>query len=280
MKRQIPISDDLLFIDLSYFIFYRYYAILNWYSKYSALNDVKHDNDFSNITDDKVFMEKYMKTFESNILALLKKFKIKDSKHVIFFRDCCRQDIWRLKIFNEYKKNRITNKNMDSSIFEKTYSFLDNRYMCLHHPCLEADDIIATCVKNLKCNADLKNFNKTINIITNDSDFIQLGQYSNVNIVNLAGKNLLLNQEPIAYIKCKAIMGDKSDNIPSICSKIGPITSKKLYLDKEKFNKLLEDKDICNQWKINEQLINFDNIPQQYIDEFLSTISFEHIETP
>ena len=55
---ELDIQGKKLFIDGSYYIFYRFFATYNWYRKQNESDDL---NKNENITDDKIFMEKYAK---------------------------------------------------------------------------------------------------------------------------------------------------------------------------------------------------------------------------
>ena len=107
-------ENPILFIDMSYYIFYRFFALSNWYKR--SQEDIL---DVENILDNKIFMEKYHKLFIENIKKIQKKYNIQDSL-VIFARDCRRYDIWRNEHYEQYKQNR-DDKNEMSLIFSKVF---------------------------------------------------------------------------------------------------------------------------------------------------------------
>lgn len=265
-------NEKCMLIDVSYFIFHRFYAIMNWYSKYSSLNEVENI-DSSNITEDPVFMNKYETTFHKNIASLAKKFGV-NPKNIFLAKDCPRDAIWRNEHMEAYKGMRDDKKlTFDRNIFKKTYEEIVSQYNTLYHPHLEADDVIAvtvnTLVKKYKQEED-------IIIITNDNDFVQLAVHENVKVFNLHGKDLVqkVNQDPASYLKCKIIMGDKSDNIPCIFPKIGPVTAKKLCNNSDSLDQVLLNPEAKKQWILNGILIDFKNIPSNYSKEFIANIKF------
>jgi DNA polymerase-1 len=115
-----------------------------------------------------------------------------------------------------------------------------------------------------------------ITIITNDNDYIQLmniDRLSDINqnnvlmIKNLQDKSICdrVNCSSQIYINVKKILGDKSDNIPSITRKCGEKTAFKLASNQDMLNNLLEkDRDAKKQYELNDLLIDFKNIPEEY----------------
>jgi hypothetical protein len=123
-KTTSPDVPTFIFIDGSYFIFYRFYSMMNWWklanATPTAYGEIPSSNNHSNsfeITDD--FIEKYRKTFIEKVqeipskLQLVelnmdvkskKKLSTTDEKPIIYVgRDCKRENIWRNKLFPAYK---------------------------------------------------------------------------------------------------------------------------------------------------------------------------------
>ena len=73
-------------------------------------------------------------------------------------------------------------------------------------------------------------------------------------------------------LEIKIIMGDTSDNIPSVFPKCGPKTAQKCIDDPEFFKKKMDKQEYHAQYELNKQLVNFDNIPEELVMEFMSTI--------
>jgi 5'-3' exonuclease len=142
----------------------------------------------------------------------------------------------------------------------------------LKHPRLEADDCIAISVKYLIT----KYPECTIYIITSDRDYLQLNSH-NVFLYNLAFKNIAENKSSTGNSKTdleiKIIMGDTSDNIPSVFPKCGPKTAQKCVEDPEFFKKKMDNNpEYYAKYELNKKLVNFDNIPEDLAIEFMSTI--------
>ena len=74
-------------------------------------------------------------------------------------------------------------------------------------------------------------------------------------------------------LEIKIIMGDTSDNIPSVFPKCGPKTALKCIEDPEFFKKKMNDNpEYYKQYKLNQLLVNFDNIPENLVEEFMESI--------
>ena len=68
-------------------------------------------------------------------------------------------------------------------------------------------------------------------------------------------------------------MGDTSDNIPSAFPKCGPKTAQKCVEDPAFFKKKMDDKpEYYAQYELNKKLVSFENIPEDLVTEFMSTI--------
>lgn len=249
---------DLLFIDGSYFIFFRYYATYNWYRLQ------KHTTPTNELMDDELFVSKYAKMFEKTIVDLVALYKV-DWKNVVFFKDCPREDVFRCEFYNEYKMAREDKDTFNRYIFGYTYSTLipsiQEKYgmQVIGAKGLEADDLIAITKEYVR----RTDTHSTITIITNDNDYVQLYD-PNTRIINLK-KQDLKDRIPVAlsnYLLYKIIVGDKSDCIPSIQFKLGPKTAEKLASDPVALEKYLEKHpDAKERFDLNSKLIDMKNIP-------------------
>ena len=89
-------TQTYIFIDGSYFCFYRYHALLTWWKNaYPEQTEVIQDP-YSNT----LFIEKFKKTFNDNITKIPKGLKIPKNTnyHIIVGKDCKRQNIWRQEL--------------------------------------------------------------------------------------------------------------------------------------------------------------------------------------
>lgn len=260
---------NFILIDGSYFIFYRFYALLNWWK---LAKDQDNMEDIVNLDE---FKEKFKKTLSDKINELDKKLKIKNSIKIVA-KDCPRNEIWRNKFIDNYKDNRNDKKNSycgtffklvyNEKLFEK-----NNVKAILSHKELEADDCIALTTKHI-----IENYKYAkIWIIANDMDYLQLSN-DRVNIINLKYINLTSKNSSCGDAECdkfcKIICGDKSDNIKGIFNKCGIKTAIKLYNDKELFREKLKDKDVYKKYIINKKLIDFDEIPDYLVNSFKKNV--------
>ena len=281
-----------LFIDTSYLIFYRIYAIKAWYGR--AYPDIV----LTDPTLDPIFMEKYDALFFKNIHKILKdnKYNIPTSDWV-FAVDCARCDIWRYPLFPEYKENRDITRKDDvfilENIFRHTYNTILPQFCEKNGSTLikvdhaEADDIIAVSTKYCIHHAP----HIHIVIIANDHDYLQLLGKKNttkskkeqdalefflglldindnvveppntptITILNLQNKKL--NDKSIGNdLLYKILLGDPADNIPPSFKKCGKATVQKLLDDPSLLEKKLSECD-RTQYDLNCRLIDFNNIP-------------------
>ena len=269
-------KPNFIFVDGSYYCFYRYFALQQWWK--NAYPDEQLEDPYKN----EKFVEKFRKTFVDNLEQISKKLKIHKEPIkpiLIVGKDCKRQHIWRNDIFKDYKANRTNGPEdgfMGGPFFKMAYE--DELFQkggakaILKHPRLEADDCIAISVKYLLNKYPLCK----IYIITSDKDYLQLNSH-NVDLYTLTYKNLADGKTSTgnAYddLKIKIIMGDTSDNIPSVFPKCGIKTAQKCIEDEEFFKKkMANNPEYYEQYRLNEQLVSFDKIPSNYIEEFMATI--------
>ena len=265
-------TPTFIFVDGSYYCFYRYFATIQWWN--NAHPEIILDDPYQN----EIFLEKFKKTFLDNLLLIPKKLKLDKSVEpiIIVGKDCKRENIWRMNLFPKYKANRENESFKGKSFFNMVYKEelfqKGGAKAIVKHPKLEADDCIALSVKYLlsiypSCN---------IYIITSDKDYLQLSS-NNVFLYNLAYKNLAESKSSTGNSKndleIKIIMGDVSDNIPSVFPKCGPKTSQKCIEDPDFFKKKMADNaEYYKQYELNKLLIKFDNIPIELVNEFIETI--------
>ena len=265
-------KPTFIFVDGSYFCFYRYFALVNWWR--NAYQEIPLDDPFQC----EKFVEKFRKVFVENLQQIPKKLKIdkKINPIMIVGKDCKRENIWRNEIFPKYKANRTNEGFMGGPFFkmvdEEELFQKGGVKAILKHPKLEADDCIALSVKHL-----VKKYPDChIYIITSDRDYLQLNSH-NVDLFNLAFKNIAENKSStgnsLQDLQIKTIMGDTSDNIPSVFPKCGPKTAQKCIDDPEFLKKKMGDNpEYYKQYELNKTLVDFDNIPEELVKEFMSTI--------
>lgn len=264
-------AKTFLLVDTSYLVFYRFHALKIWFSK--ARPDVSLETE--DITSIPEFMEKYESTFLQTIQKISKKEGL-TLNHTIFIRDCSGSDIWRRDYYPPYKGTRDYSNFNGKKLFQWTYDHLFPNYInqgatVLRFDRLEADDVAALIVKQ-------KQIDDKVIIITSDNDYLQLLSYPNVTLLNLKGESLSEKSigSPYADLMKKVIMGDPSDNIPKVFKRCGIKTLQKYIDDKTMLDKALDlDKEAKLQFDLNQQLIDFNHIPETYskpVIEWFSTL--------
>jgi 5'-3' exonuclease len=226
------------------------------------------------------FVEKFKKTFVDNIQKIPKGLKLDKTVNpiIIVGKDCKRENIWRNQYFPNYKANRANGPEdgfMGGPFFKMAYEeelFIQGgARSILKHPKLEADDCIAICVKHLLSTYPTCN----IYIITSDKDYLQLAE-ERVHLYNLAFKDLTeqksCTKNASCDLFCKILTGDISDNIPSVFPKCGPKTALKYFENRELLEtKLKECETYRNAYELNKKIIDFNNIPEELVNEFMET---------
>jgi 5'-3' exonuclease len=270
-----------ILVDTSYWIFYRYYAILQWW------NHAKTEQPLpENHIENEEFLEKFTKTFLESLTLFKKKLKLHkerikgQSKNIpcpiiIAVRDCPRKDIWRNKLYQDYKGTRPQDNSFNGAPFFKFIYQNNNQKLyeagvnhILQFPNLEADDIIAIVKQELRA----KYHDSKIYIIANDHDYLQLLD-EQTEIINFQYKFLKeakkVFPEPGKNLFYKIVLGDKSDNINPVFKKCGPKTCEKYYVDKEAFNEaLFKEAGAREKYELNRKLVSFEEIPNDLITNF------------
>ena len=266
-----------ILVDTSYWIFYRYYAILQWW-KHFKIEQPLPENHIEN----EEFVEKFTKTFLESLELFKKKQKLHKQRNksalnttIIAVRDCPRKDIWRNKLYEHYKGTRPQDNGFNGAPFFK-YVYQNNNQKLyeaganhiLQFPNLEADDIIAIVKQELR----VKYPDSKIYIIANDHDYLQLLD-DQTEIINFQYKFLKdakkVFDEPAKNLFYKIVLGDKSDNIMPIFKKCGPKTCEKYYVNKDAFNEaLLKEVGAQEKYELNKKLVSFEEIPHDLITSF------------
>ena len=112
---------NFILIDGSYYIFYRYYAILQWYK--CSHKGVKLENPSKNTE----FVEKFRTTFVSKLEEIPQKLKI-ENPIVLVGKDCPREKIWRMQMVDCWwimssVENLHPNGKSDSLLYPYRFRF-------------------------------------------------------------------------------------------------------------------------------------------------------------
>ena len=221
LNNKIDITIPVILVDTSYWLYYRFFALRNWYHRaFPEINKNINFNMEHNWMENTMFMTKYQKLFIENIKILCKKYNTKLT-NVIFCIDCPYKEIWRCKYTENYKGTRLESHkkqnfnsyNIFNHIKKNILPNLQQKHnikIIANSKC-EADDIIG----NLAPLLVEKGTNKVI-ILANDNDYLQICN-SNIYLINGVGN--IISDENICkyigekYLISKILIGDKSDNI-------------------------------------------------------------------
>ena len=140
---------NYILIDGSYFMFYRYYAIVQWYKLSKREPELDVENPINNTT----FMDKFVSTFQTKMQEIPKRLKLENNV-IIVGKDCHRKDIWRTKIYEDYKANRVYDDTfLGGPVFKSVWTndlfIKGGADKVFSHPNLEADDCLALTTKQL-----------------------------------------------------------------------------------------------------------------------------------
>lgn len=185
---------------------------------------------------------------------------------------------FRTEMYADYKGGRAKTPDEFREQFPYIRQQLDVlgiKYYELEH--YEADDIIGTLAKQ----AEASNEHFDITVVSGDKDLIQLTDTNTV--VEISKKGVAEFEEftpaylmekmgitPSQFIDLKALMGDKSDNIPGV-TKIGEKTGLKLLSEYGSLEGIYENIEAMKQSKMKENLIN--DKEQAFLSKTLATIN-------
>lgn len=262
---------NIVFIDISYFIFYRYHALANWYKMRNP--DSKIDPE-TMLTDDD-FVAKFKKRCRDTFGDIEKRYR---PDRVFICRDCPRKDIWRMALLPDYKGSRapFSAKGIFGIFFDEVLPDVikdDTKYRLMGCERCEADDVVAMGVKTLNA---IRN-DLIFTIVTSDHDYLQLLRYTNLDIVDLKFKSLRSKSIGDNDLLYKVLLGDKSDNIPGVKRRLGKKTIGKLIENDALGEFIKSDPDINAKYNLNRELIDFERIPDALKENirnlFINTIS-------
>jgi len=240
----------LVLVDGSYFCFYRYHALVNWWRL--AKSGETH-------IGNPEFMEKFKKICSEHIQKnILKK---TGGTSLLFAKDCKREEIWRNAHIPDYKAGRKPPAEDMSPFFAAVYEICAaSGIRILSHAGLEADDCIAIFAKHALSEGD------SVTIVTSDRDYFQLP--SEIAIFNMAFKNIGCGRDPAFELFSKIVLGDKSDNIKGIFRKCGPKTVEKYFKDRLLFEEQIKRENCECLFALNTLLVDFNSIPTHIVDEY------------
>ena len=274
-------DKPIVLIDTSYFVFYRYYATLRWFTFRTRTADGKPGPAPESPTEDAEFMAAFEKQVQSEINRVIRVYE-SCPENTVFCYDCGRASIWRMMIGDGgeiperwiveaaeaedakaevaeapcafYKATRVTAANFARDIFPRFYCMLESgifgvKLRMASGAALEADDVVYGLVKRIyDAAADAEGAGGAVPrvvCVSNDNDYLQLRRFAGLRVVNLQDKDLGERSCgcPEKDLLIKVLSGDKSDNIAPCVKGIGPKTAIKMAdMDEAARMALLEKK--------------------------------------
>lgn len=263
-----PLPKTLLCIDVSYLLFHRITALRTWH-KHRTMEDS---------TDDTLWSDEFKTKLIKRIDATLKQLCDTHQPYLVL----CGYDghkNWRKQEYTDYKKGRKHDSGV-LKLFQYGEQHIANStlpILCpvhhVHHEALEADDFIHFTAR--KCGAERPE--TSVVIIANDYDYLPLlgNPAHDVRLFSLKNKNNELHlptntitQKPMTgdeYLQYKILLGDKSDNIPSVFKRCGKKTAMKLIANPSKLPELLDKggEDSHTAYDRNKRLIDNRCVPEE-----------------
>lgn len=195
---------------------------------------------------------------------------------------------WRKDVFPHYKalragekaKQEAKNSHVDwkyaNEVKREIIKELDEvfPYSVIDIPKCEADDVIGTLCRYV---------NEKILIISQDHDFKQLQRYPNITQHDPRTKRMIVEKNPVQYLKEHIIKGDRGDGIPNILSEGNCLVAgvrqtgiQEVWL-KSVMNKnvvdFAETSVILDRYRENENLVDLtktpDDLQKQIIEKYL-----------
>lgn len=190
---------------------------------------------------------------------------------------------WRKKIYPDYKAQRKDKKDKDDIDWDEFYNEFDKfveycknyfPFYVLQVKYMEADDIAAVLAKTYTSDSKV--------IITSDGDYVQLLRYKNVKLYDPIKNMHKKEDDPVRALKIKCLMGDKSDNIPSIKPRVGAKTAEKLVDDPKLLKEIFSNPELGEEYKENYKrnirLIDLNRIPDKLVERSLE--QYENYNLP
>lgn len=213
----------------------------------------------------------------NSIRANKKKFADEYGELVIAADD---KNSWRREYFPYYKANRRKSRDESELNWTKIFESLNKvraelreyfPYPVVHIEGAEADDVIATLVKNY-------NYQKIL-ILSGDKDFQQLQRYPNVKQYSPVLKKYITCRDPEAFLKEHIIRGDVGDGVPNFLSpdnslvmgtRQKPVSAKKLatWLNQTP-DQICTTEEMKRNFERNRTLVDLDCIPDHIEDGIL-----------
>ena len=192
-------------------------------------------------------------------------------------------------IRDRYKANRKKNREQSSVDWPEFFRILslvrdeireNLPFKVVHLQGVEADDIIATLTETTQ---EFGNSDKVM-IVSSDTDFVQLHQYSNVKQFSPMKKGLISEKDPKKYLQEHVLRGDSGDGVPNVLSpddtftnslRQTPLRAKVLDEWIANWNDLQNHMTVeqYRNFQRNQALIDLSKIPPAKKDEIINTFN-------
>lgn len=232
-KSKLNPELPIILVDTSYWLYYRFFALRNWYSR--AFPDLVASKPNFNLEhnwlEDEIFCNKYKKLFIDNIKSICKQYKTVLT-NVVFCIDCPHKDIWRLEKYKDYKGTRLDSHRKNEFNAYNLFTYIKKIYIpqlqllygvkYIYNNKCEADDIIGVfapfLISNGFCNGNGNGNVNSVYILANDNDYLQICNDNIKMITGLLSKrdgSVLKSEKCLGekYLIKKILIGDSSDNI-------------------------------------------------------------------
>ena len=194
---------------------------------------------------------------------------------------CDDRNYWRKQVYPYYKANRKKARDkseLDWTMIFESFNTIRSEikeffpYRVIQVETAEADDIIATLVKN--------NQDQNIMILSGDKDFVQLQKHPHVKQYDPVRKKSITHDNPEYYLFEHIMKGDSGDGIPNILSdddvfvvegkRQKPLTQKKIdaaWVSKEYLG--------TRNYLRNQQIVDLEHIPSHISEAILNKYNEE-----
>jgi len=222
------------------------------------------------------------------VLNTIRSLKVKFQEYGELVICCDDKNVWRKKVFPNYKANRKKSREQSELDWNKIFNSLNKiklelkeyfPYRVLQVEGAEADDVIGTITIKF---GQMLNTGEKILILSGDKDFVQLQVFGNVQQFDPVRKKHIINDDPIRFTRELIIKGDRGDGIPNILSKSDvlvnnerqkPVRIEK-YINLENPREQLSG-ELLDNWIRNEELIDLTYIPQDIQTKVIEQFELE-----
>jgi 5'-3' exonuclease len=242
-----------LLIDTSYIIFAKFFATATWAAQCAAGEGAMGE----------AFLRRFDEQFVRAVNRAMAHAGVCGYRNVVFCKDCSRSNVWRKRLFPQYKSGRPINGVFDKRIFAHVYTRLLPGLSGSHVVGAlraEADDVIAVLRDRLD----------KVSVLTNDNDCIQLAdsrcRVFNLNLFDVAARRRGMSERQ--HLLCRILSGDRSDSIPCVIPGRSLVTVVRGSSESDILCALSEP-EAARFWR-NDHLMNLTRLPPDIVHAVIS----------